>query len=151
MLNIRFAYRFFLSELKTYGYGPAEQYQQAKLLGEDMTGIKHFGWREGKMEVGWRPVGLWAAPSSGRIALHPCQREELSEVCGLWGEKVWKGSAQLIVYSHLSLHIQRSPAQVFSLNPPDQTWAVWAWTHCSCSTSHLISWWVCCLLSRRDN
>lgn len=44
MLNIRFAYRFFLSELKTYGYGPAEQYQQAKLLGEDMTGIKHFGW-----------------------------------------------------------------------------------------------------------
>lgn len=41
---------------------------------------------DGKMEVGWRPVGLWAAPSSGRIALHPSQREELSEVCGLWGE-----------------------------------------------------------------
>lgn len=44
MLNIRFAYRFFLSELKTYGYGPAEQYQLVKQLGEDMTGIKHFGW-----------------------------------------------------------------------------------------------------------
>lgn len=48
MLNIRFPYRFFLSELKTYGYGPAEQYQQVKQLGEDMTGIKHFGWRGGK-------------------------------------------------------------------------------------------------------